>query len=344
MLVQLNLLLQSLYTVLIVLFLGLVFFVHRHFIEANKDRIKTAFIALVYGLLFLILGGSIVTLLFIWGYDISDYLSDLIDNAAGGIEQSIPRIIGSLVTLFVALALYKIVKVSLFQLNRKESPHHRRRQTISKVSLSIFKYIIATISTLSILAIWGINVGPAIAGLGILGLVIGLGAQKFINDLISGFFIIFENHYNVGDWVDIGGFMGEVTDIGLKTTKVKNFRGEVKIFNNGSIDPVSNFSISNSLAIVDFGIAYKEDIEKAMTMLSEKLPAMQAHHEEMLEAPRVLGVTHLDSSSVNMRVVVLVRSMTQWGIERALRKRIKELLNEANIEIPFPQVVIHQPK
>lgn len=344
MLVQLSLLLRSIYTIAIVLFLGLVFFMHRHFIEANKEKIKTSIIVLVYAVLFIILGGAIASLLFIWGYDISDYLGELIDGASVGVEESIPRIVGSLVTIFVALALYKIVKVSLFQLNRKDSPHHRRRQTISKVSLSIFKYIISIISTLSILALWGVNVGPAIAGLGILGLVIGLGAQKFINDLISGFFIIFENHYNVGDWVDIGGFMGEVTDIGLKTTKVKNFRGEVRIFNNGSIDPVSNFSITNSLAIVDFGIAYKEDIEKAMTMLSERLPAMQTQHEEMLEAPRVLGVTNLDSSSVNIRVVVLVRTMTQWGIERALRKRIKELLNEANIEIPLPQVVVHQPK
>ncbi len=344
MLVQLGIWLQSLYTFIVVLALLIVFFLHRHFIESNKDNIKTHFIVLVYGILMVILAAAIGSLLFIWGYDISDYLADLIDQITLNIEASIPRMIGSLVSLFVALALYKIVRITLYQLNRKDSPHHKRRQTISKVTLSIFKYIIAIISLLSILAIWGINVGPAIAGLGILGLVIGLGAQKFINDLISGFFIIFENHYNVGDWVDIGGFMGEVTDIGLKTTKVKNFRGEVRIFNNGSIDPVSNFSIANSLAIVDFGIAYKEDIEKAITMLTEELPAMQALHEEMLEAPRVLGVTHLDNSSVNLRVVVLVRSMTQWGIERALRKRIKELLNQHNIEIPFPQVVVHQPK
>ncbi len=340
---MLSVLWQSLYTLAIIFILSFVFLVHRHYIESKKEEIKNRYIVIVYLVLFFLLAASIAIILFIWGYDISDYLADLFTNLGVLIEASIPRIIGTLIAIFVAMALYKISKITFFRIGKKDSPHHKRKQTIAKVTLSIVKYIIAITSLLSILAIWGVNVAPALAGLGIFGLVIGLGAQKFINDLISGFFIIFENHFNVGDWVEINGFMGEVVDIGLKTTRVRNFRGENRIFNNGSIDPVSNFSTSNSLAIVDFGIAYKEDVSKTIDILREELPKMRHEHEVMLEDPRVLGVTDLASSSVNIRVVVLVVSMNQWAVERAIRQRIKEILNTHNIEIPFPQMVIHKP-
>ena len=334
---------QSIYTLVIIAVLSMVFLLHRHYIESKKEDIKNRYIILVYLFLFFLLAASIGLILFIWGYDISDYLLELFAGFGTLIENSIPRIVGTLIAIFIAMALYKISKITLFRIGKKDSAHHKRKQTIAKVTLSIIKYIIAIVGLLSILAIWGINVAPALAGLGIFGLVIGLGAQKFINDLISGFFIIFENHFNVGDWVEINGFMGEVVDIGLKTTRVRNFRGENRIFNNGSIDPVSNFSTSNSLAIVDFGIAYKEDISKTIEILKQELPKMREEHEVMLEDPRVLGVTDLASSSVNIRVVVLVISMNQWGVERALRQRIKEILNAHDIEIPFPQMVVHKP-
>ncbi len=334
---------QSIYTVIIVFVLTVIFLLHRHYIESKKEDIKNRYIVGVYIFLFLLLASAIGLLLYIWGYDISDYLNNLFIDFGLMIEDSVPRLVGTLIAIFVAMAIYKVSKISLFRIGRKTAANYKRKQTIAKVTLSIIKYIIAIVGLLSVLAIWGINVAPALAGLGILGLVIGLGAQKFINDLISGFFIIFENHFNVGDWIEINGFMGEVVDIGLKTTKVKNIRGEIKIFNNGSIDPVSNFSTSNSLAVVDFGIAYKEDVSKALEILREELPKMRQEHDVMLEDPRVLGVTDLASSSVNIRVVVLVNSMTQWGVERAIRQRIKEILNKNNIEIPFPQMVIHKP-
>ena len=335
---------QSLYTLATIVVLGLFFLLQRRFIEKQKDSIHPKYVIVAYLFMFIALGLSIIFILFLWGYDLTDYFWLLVDNMGALIEASVPKLIGSLITLFIALAIYKISKIGLYRIGKKDALSHRRKQTIAKITLSIIKYIIAIVSLLSILAIWGLNVAPAIAGLGIFGLVIGLGAQKFINDLISGFFIIFENHFNVGDWVEINGFMGEVTDIGLKTTKVKNFRGEVRIFNNGSIDPVSNFSTSNSLAIVDFGIAYKEDIAKTIEVLKQELPKLKEEYDVMLEAPRVLGVTDLASSSVNLRVVVLVVSMNQWAIERVLRQRIKEILNQHNIEIPFPQVVVHNSK
>jgi small conductance mechanosensitive channel len=331
-------------TVITIVVLLVVFLIHYYFIESKKDNIKPLFVVIMYSLLFFMLVASMYIILSVWGYDITTYLGDLFNQATFTLETSIPRIVGTLLTIFVGLIVLKIAKISLYRLTKSTEIEHRRKKTIAKVTLSIIKYTIVIISLLVILALWGINVAPALAGLGILGLVVGLGAQQFINDLISGFFIIFEHHFDVGDYVEIDGFMGEVTDIGLKTTQVKNFKGEVKIFNNGKIDPVSNFSKTESLAIVDFGIAYKEDIKKAIDVLNEHLPRLLEEQENMVEVPRILGVTNLSSSSVDIRVVCKTKSVTHWGVERAMRQRIKEILDANGIEIPFPQVVVHQPR
>ena len=344
MIILMGVLSQTLITVGLLTFLIFVIYALRKQLNFKQESIHVKHVVFIYGMIFVLLALSIILLLWVWGYDASDYIGAMILEFTAVLENSVPRLVATLISVFVSLTFYKISKISLFRFGKSGAHNQRRKQTISKVSLSIVKYIIGIVLVLSILSIWGINVGPAVAGLGIAGLVIGLGAQKFINDLISGFFIIFENHYDVGDWVEIGGFMGEVIDIGLKTTKVRNFKGEVKIFNNGSIDPVSNFMRSPSLAVVDFGIAYKEDVANAIAVLQKHLPAMKEQYPVMVEEPRVLGVTDLANSSVNLRVVVKVLPMEQWGIERALRQRIKEILVQHKIEIPFPQVVVHQAK
>jgi small conductance mechanosensitive channel len=192
------------------------------------------------------------------------------------------------------------------------------------------------------LAIWGINVLPALAGLGILGLVVGLGAQSLIKDFIAGFFIIFEHHFDVGDVVEINGFKGKVVDIGLKTTRVQNWKNAIKIFANGVITEPINYSKNPSVAVIEFGIAYGEDVQKTIDILNQELPKYQERFPDILEAPTVLGVTQLADSSVNMRVIIKTATETHYGIERGFLQIIKEILDKNNIEIPFPQVVVHK--
>ena len=179
----------------------------------------------------------------------------------------------------------------------------------------------------------------------IVGLVVGLGAQKFIQDLIAGFFIIFEHHYDVGDVIEVGGFKGTVVDIGLKTTRLRNWRGEIKILNNGEVNTLVNHSKNPSVAVVLFAISYEEDIDRTTEVLKAVFPSFRKQYADVLiEDPEVSGVMNLGASSVEMRVTVKTLNEQHYGIERALRKLIKETLDANNIKIPLPQIVVNKPR
>ncbi|TNF06975.1 MAG: mechanosensitive ion channel family protein [Bacillota bacterium] len=333
--------LNAIITGMIVITLGIIFLLERKLLK-REESLKKTLIILIFIASFILLIAGIIGIMFIWNYDFSTYIQDMSGSILTFIEDSVGRIITTLLVIFVSLSIMKISKVTLNQVGKKEGPFKKRKRTIAKVTNSIIKYILGLLMILIVLSIWGVNVVPALAGLGILGLVIGLGAQKFINDLISGFFIIFEHHFDVGDIIDVQGFKGEVTSIGLKTTKVRNWKGEVKIVNNGEISTLINYSINPSVAIVDFGIAYKEDIKKTTDILNLELPKMRLEFPNIIEDPKVIGVINLAGSSVDLRVIAKTVNEQHYAIERAIRQRIKEILNEHNIEIPFPQIVIHQ--
>lgn len=320
------------------------FILQNRLIKKREDTLKRFIVIGVYILDFILMVASIGFLLYVWNYDITTYLSTLSENFITFLEASINRAISSLLVLFIALLILRITKMSLSRLGQKEGPTKRRKRTVARVLRSITKYTVWIITIMIILSIWGVNVAPALAGLGILGLVIGLGAQKFINDLIAGFFIVFEHHFDVGDTVQVKGFKGIVTDIGLKTTKIKNWKNEVIILSNGEITDLINYSTDISVAVIDFGIAYHEDAQKTIELLNIELPKLKSVLPEIVEDPFVVGVINLNSSSVDLRVVCKTQNEQHYKVEREIRKRIKEILDENNIEIPFPQVVVHQPK
>jgi small-conductance mechanosensitive channel len=336
-----SLITNSLLTLSILTLLIVIFFVERKLLK-REEKLKTILIVLVFILSFILLIAGILGILFIWDYDFSTYFNTFGQDLLSFIEQSVGNVISSILVIFISLMIIKISKTTLKKVGLKPGPLQKRKKTIGKVTASIIKYIVGLLMFLIVLAIWGINVAPALAGLGILGLVIGLGAQKFINDLISGFFIIFEQHFDVGDVIEVQGFKGEVTDIGLKTTRLRNWKGEVKILSNGEISTLINYSKNPSIAVVEFGIAYQEDIQKTIDILTVELPKMRLEFPMIIEDPKVVGVIGLNSSSVDLRVIAKTVNEQHYAIERELRKRIKLILNEHDIEIPFPQVVVHQ--
>jgi small conductance mechanosensitive channel len=192
-----------------------------------------------------------------------------------------------------------------------------------------------------ILSALTINVQAMLAGAGIVGLAVGFGAQSLVKDIITGFFIIFEDQFSVGDYVRIGQFEGTVEEIGLRTTKIKSFTGEINILPNGSIVEVTNFSLYNSVSVLDIGIAYEGDIEYAEKVLQEYLETTPEKYPELVKTPELLGVQQFGASEVILRIVAETLPMKHWYIGRQLRKDIKLILDEHGIEIPFPRMVMY---
>ncbi|MBD8071248.1 mechanosensitive ion channel family protein [Bacillus sp. PS06] len=253
------------------------------------------------------------------------------------------KIIAILVVAALIVRIAKIAIRNIFKVRAKGPLQmtERREATLVKLLENILTYVVYFIVIIMILETMDIEIRALLAGAGILGLAVGFGAQNLVRDVITGFFIIFEDQFSVGDFVRIGQFEGVVEEIGLRTTKIKNFTGELHILPNGSIIEVTNFSIHNSVAIVDVSIAYEGDIVKAERVLEELLEELPNKYEDMITTPELLGVQSLGASEVVLRVVSEVQPMRHFHIARMLRKEIKNRLDEYGIEIPFPRLVMY---
>ncbi|PFD98987.1 mechanosensitive ion channel family protein [Bacillus cereus] len=220
----------------------------------------------------------------------------------------------------------------------------RRTVTVAKLLENIVAYVVIFIMLIAILGVFGINAAGLLAGAGVIGLAIGFGAQSLVKDVITGLFILLEDQFSVGDYVRIGQFEGVVLEIGLRTTKMKSWTGEIHILPNGSIIQVTNFSISNSVAFVDVSISYDSDIVRAEQIIEELLEELPEKYEQMVATPQLLGIQTLGASDVVLRVIAEVEPMQHAPTARALRKEIKNRLDLHGIEIPYPHMVLYNRK
>lgn len=212
----------------------------------------------------------------------------------------------------------------------------RRENTLVKLLQNVLTYILFFIAAIMILSELDIDVTGLIAGAGIVGLAIGFGAQNLVKDIISGFFIIFEDQFAVGDEVQIGDFEGSVQEIGLRTTKILHWTGELYIIPNGSILNVTNYSVYNSIAIVDFSVNYNGELKKVEMVIHHVLQSLQSQYKDIVSTPQLLGIEQLDGDNVVFRVTAETLPLKQKSIERQIRRELKieidRLLSE-NIQI-----------
>ncbi len=241
-------------------------------------------------------------------------------------------LIGLVSITIVKQVLYKILKI------KDRGP---RALTIGKLTSSISKYAIWFIISMIILTELEIDVTPFIASAGVIGLAIGFGAQEIVKDFISGFFIIFEESFNVGDMIEVDGFKGTVLELGLRITKIRNWRGEIKIIRNGQMDSIINFSKEESVAVVNFGVSYDTDLVKFPKLINEFINSIDGKYDMIIEKPKYIGITELADSSINMRIIAKTVSTEHFQIERDIRNDLLIFCVNNNIEIPFPQLVIH---
>lgn len=251
-----------------------------------------------------------------------------------------------LLILIVSRIVIRVIKKSIAHLTaeREMNPLRidpRRSRTIGKLISNIVTHTINFITILLILSQLGFELMPLLAGAGIVGLAIGFGAQSLVKDIITGFFIILEDQFAVGDVITTKNITGTVEEIGIRTTIIKSWTGEVHIIPNGGIDQVTNFSVFNSVAVVDVSIAYEADMDKATRVILETANRLYEENENMVKEPNVLGVQALGDSDVVLRVTVECMPTTHFGAARLLRAEIKKALDGQSIEIPYPKMVTY---
>lgn len=235
-----------------------------------------------------------------------------------------------------------------FEMNRSEADRApARAEAIESVLKSLVTVVTFSVATLLVLGEFDINLAPLLAGAGVVGIAIGFGAQSVVSDFLSGTFMLIEDQYGVGDVIEVEGVTGEVENITLRTTKIRDLSGTVWHMPNGSIRKVGNHSQLWSNAVVDVSVGYETDLRAAMSLMNDTADTYwrETHVDglagDIIEDPSVLGVQALDDSGITLRMVVKTDPSAQWRVQRELRLRLKEAFEGAGIDIPFPQRVVH---
>ena len=218
-----------------------------------------------------------------------------------------------------------------------------RADTISSVLTAMGRVVVWTLAVLLVLGELGFDLAPMIAGAGIVGVAVGFGAQSLVADFLSGLFMLMEDQYGVGDWVDVGDTSGTVEHVGLRTTRIRSLDGLLWTVRNGEIVRTANANQGWGRAVVDIGVGYDVDLDDAQSLIHQV--AMDAKDDPELapkfqDDPEIWGIQELGDDAVTIRLVIKSSPGDQWGLARALRLRIKKALDERGMEIPFPQRTI----
>jgi small conductance mechanosensitive channel len=215
----------------------------------------------------------------------------------------------------------------------------QRGHTLAQLVKSFGTVLITSLALLATLDVF-IDIGPLLAGAGILGLAFSFGAQSLVKDVISGFFILMENQFVVGDIIEVAGKTGTVERMTLRAVTLRDGEGTMHVVPNGQITTVSNRTRKWSRAVVDVGVSYSTDTDRVVAILRQELEAFAAAPEwkgRIEESPEVQGVESLGESAVVLRTRVKVQAGAQWEVARELRRRFKKRLDAEGIEIPVPQ-------
>lgn len=232
-----------------------------------------------------------------------------------------------------------IKKVFMIKLKGPLRKEERRERTLLKLLENALTYVVYFSAILSILQEFSIDVKGLLAGAGVLGLAVGFGAQSLVKDVISGFFILFEDQFSVGDYVKIGTAEGQVEEIGLRTTKIKNLTGELYILPNGTIAQVVNYSLKNSLAIVDVTIPFEQGVERVEKAIDQYLETLSKNNSDLLGKPRLIGAYDFTEEAVVERIIAETKPMRHYDIARAISMGLKPHLEQEGIQIPYPALI-----
>jgi small conductance mechanosensitive channel len=230
---------------------------------------------------------------------------------------------------------------ALLQTTEHSLRSEQRIEALTSVLRSLITFVVYTVAIFMILGELGINLGPLIAGAGILGVALGFGAQSLVKDFLSGVFILVEDQFGVGDIVDLDGQTSGVVDaVSLRTTRLRSVDGTLWHVPNGEIRRVGNKSQHWSRALIDIEVAYDTDLDHAEAVIARVADEVAKADPEVIEQPEVWGVEQLGANGIVIRLVVKTRPSEQFRVSRELRRQIKAAFDAEGIEIPFPQQTV----
>jgi len=217
-----------------------------------------------------------------------------------------------------------------------------RLKTIRQLSTQLARVALAIIMGSWVLGAIGIDVRPVIAGIGVAGLGLSLAAQNIIRDYINGFIILFEDQYNVGDWIEINNYSGTVELFTLRATRLRDMEGNLVIVPNGTVQTVVNYTKEWSVAVVKVGITYEADYSKARKIMEDLGKEMaEGDGGVILEQPVFQGITDFGPSEIDMRILIKTLPGRQWSVGRSFREKLKERFDAENISFAYPQLTVH---
>jgi len=248
-----------------------------------------------------------------------------------------------LITVVLACCIVWLLYRVLCFILRLVGKRGKRAFTITEMCCGLLKYLAVIVAVVWSLTILGVDAGAVLAGVGIIGLIIGFGAQSLIEDIITGAFIIFEDQYSVGDIIVLDDVRGTVRSIGVRTTVIEDDGGNLKVVNNSDIRNFQNRSRNPSLCLCLCGVAYGTDLRKLEKVMEKSLPGSKNSHPDLyLSDIRYMGVDELADSGVVLKFSVQAPEDKFFPAQRMLARDVKLLLDDNDFEIPFPQVVVHR--
>lgn len=261
-----------------------------------------------------------------------------------------PQLYLPVLYICIAVLVNGIIKRIINRLTASKMPkdsksyNYKKIETFRILLKNMIKYIIIILTFLAILTVYGIDVTSVLAGLGIVGIVVGLALQDLAKDLVAGFSLILENQYAIGDTISIGTFKGEVVFLGLRTTRIKSEDGQIKIIANRNITEVINYSMSPSLATVDIIINNDYDINKVEKALGNLVDELNENLTNLKGRAELVGITDLTLTSATYKIIVPTKAMQHIEVERQIRKRVRNIIIDKKDKLLQTQQGVHNGK
>jgi small conductance mechanosensitive channel len=285
-----------------------------------------------------------VLILQAWGLDTMAMLATPLG------QRLISVVISVGVVVLLAMGAWEVVNALLERLNKRANresvaaKRSARVQTLLPMLRNAVRIVIVTIATLIALSEIGVDIGPLLAGAGVIGLAIGFGSQTLVKDVITGVFILAEDSLAIGDWVEAGGHMGEVEHLTIRAITLRDLQGQVHVVPFSEVTSILNMSRDYGHSLIDVGVSYREDTDAVIALLQEVAADMRAdpHWGKIIVGDlEVFGVNDLGESGVTVRVRIKTQPVMQWGVRREFLRRTKKLFDEKGVEIPYPHRTLY---